>query len=279
MKNMFFNFFKKSQPKVHARAVPFDQKVQQKTEVKPEIKITTKTAEEYDEGETTNILSHLDFNSSVEGLGRFLNYQKYFITGINENGKRKIASVTGVDSQQAIESAVAKGVLPPFDVEIAEHEPPTERQLEYLKRNGIIFLNGITKDDASCMISRVSGEDSEESPEPYLVALANGLKIKFSAFIGAKGLFNSIIYQANDRDRAALYAYAVRQSMRGRSFGNMLEDSEVSVFYAFADQVANNSTLMHSLSDRPVEDYKKPYRGTAIYKAAAAFLDSEMNEK
>lgn len=221
----------------------------------------------------------LDFDSSVGGLGRFLNYQKYCVAGKNENGKKKIAIVTGVDSQQAIENAAAKGVFPPFDVEIVEHEPPTEQQLECLARNGIVFPDGITKDDAGFILSRAFGEDSEECPEPYLVALANGLKIKFSAFIGAKGLFRSIIYQSNDRDRAALYAYAVRQSMRGQSLGNMLEDSELTAFYTFAEQVVDNPSLLRSLSERSVEDYISPYRGTAIYKAAALFIDSEMCTK
>ena len=129
------------------------------------------------------------------------------------------------------------------------------------------------------MISRATGEDSEESPSPSIVALASGFKIEFSAFIGASGLFRSIIYEASKRDRAALYAYAVRQSMRGSSFGNMLEDPDVEVFYAFADQVLADPSLMRSLLDRDADDYQKPYRGTAIYKAAAAYLAAETIKK
>ena len=281
MKNWFFKLFKKVQPKVH---------VEQETEVTPEInnhveqpapvfeiKITTKPAEEHDEGETTTIFSHLDFNNSVEGLGRFLNYQKYRVIGKSEKGRRKTEYVVGMDSQEAIEKATDKGLIPPFELEILEHEPPTERQIACLERNGIIYPDGITKYDASCLLSRAFGDDSEESPEPYLVALATGLKIKFSAFIGAKGLLSDIIYSSG-RNRAALYAYAVSQSMGGRSFGNMLEDPKLSLFYAFADQVIEDPALMRSLRDRPIDDFKKPYRGTAIYKAAAAFLTSEMNK-
>ena len=153
-----------------------------------------------------------------------------------------------------------------------KYEAPTERQLNYLKDLGVVIPDGITKDDASCMISRATGEDSIEVPSPSLVALALGLKTHFSAFIGANGLLRTIIWQASERDRAALYAYGVRQSIRGGSFGNMLDDPALSVFYGFADKVLNDAALLRSLSGRDPRDYKRPNRGTSIYKAAAAYL-------
>lgn len=150
---------------------------------------------------------------------------------------------------------------------------PTDRQLEYLKDLGVFIPEGITNIDASCMLSRV--EDDEEDPSPELVDLATGLKLGFSAFVGNESLFCVIVHTGNDRDRAALYAYAVSQSMKGRSFGNMLEDPDCSKFYAFADQVLVEPSLMRSLLDRPTDDFKKPHRGTAIYKAAATFLNNK----
>jgi len=150
--------------------------------------------------------------------------------------------------------------------------PPSEKQFKYLKDLGVFIPDGITNVDASCMISRVTGEDSKEGPHPSLVSLAMGLKIRFSAYIGASGLLQSIIEQASDRDLAALYAYGVRQSLRGCSFRNMLEDPELPVLYSFADQVLSEPTLMRSLKGRPAEDFKNPHRSTAIYKAAAAHL-------
>lgn len=150
--------------------------------------------------------------------------------------------------------------------------PPSEKQLKYLKDLGVFVPDGITNVDASCMISRATGEDSTEGPRPSLVDLALGLKTEFSAFVGASGLLRDIIGQASDRDRAALYAYGVRQSMRGGSFRNMLEDPDLAVFYAFADLVLADPALMRSLNGRTSEDFKSPHRGTAIYKAAAAHL-------
>lgn len=147
---------------------------------------------------------------------------------------------------------------------------PTERQLSYLKDLGVFIPDGITKDDASCMISRATGEDDLASPGPELVALAAGLGVQFSAFVGASGLLRQIVGQIGERDRAALFGYAVRQSLQGSGLGNMLEDPAVGSFYSFADQVAADPALLRSLAGREAMDYMSPHKGTAIYKAAAA---------
>lgn len=149
---------------------------------------------------------------------------------------------------------------------------PSEKQLAYLKDLGVFIPDGITNVDASCMISRATGEDDPEGPSPELAALAAGLGTRISAFIGAAGLLRAIVEQADEKERAALYVYGVRQSLRGVAFGNMLEDPEVGAFYSFADQVVADPALLRSLNGRAAEDYIHPHKGTAIYKAAALFL-------
>lgn len=149
---------------------------------------------------------------------------------------------------------------------------PSEKQLAYLKDLGVFIPDGITNRDATCMISRATGEDSLEGPAPELVALAVGLGVEFSAFIGSDGLLRAIVGQASEKDRAALFAYGVRQSLRGAAFGNMLEDPEVGVLYSFADRVVADPALLRSLNGRAAEDYLSPHRGTAIYKAATAMI-------
>lgn len=152
-------------------------------------------------------------------------------------------------------------------------EPPTEKQLAYLKDLGVSVPDGATKQDASCMISRATGEDSKEGPSPELVALALSLGTKFSAYIGADHLLFSIVGSASSRDRAALYAYAVQQSLAGSPFGNMLTDPSSDRFYDFADVVLADASLVKSLEGREPHDYLKPQRGTKIYKTAVAFLE------
>lgn len=225
---------------------------------------------EYVEREPAGELSHLDFGKPAGELGCFLNYNVYKVFGIDESGKKRLRIRTGVDEAKVIETVEKEGFSAPFEVKIIAYDPPTEKQLEYLHNLGVIVPDGITKDDVSYIIDRV--EDYEEDPSPELVALATGLKLGFSAFIGNESLFCKIVHTGNDRDRAALYAYAVSQSMKGRSFGNMLEDPGYQKYYVFADHVLMEPVLMRSLLDRTSDDFKKPYRGTSIYKAAAAFL-------
>lgn len=152
---------------------------------------------------------------------------------------------------------------------------PSEKQFNYLRDLGVVVPAGVTNIDASYMISRAEGEDDIEGPSSEHVALAAGLGTKFSAFVGASGLLRDIIAQASDRERAALYIYGVRQNVRGRRFGNMLEDPELSVFYNFADVIVSDASLLRSLNGRAADDYMHPYKGTAIYKAAADFLKKE----
>lgn len=257
---------------VHEKLKKPPETPKKKVEPAQQIGSTVTIKHKHEKREQIRELSHIDFDQPAGTLGCFLNYSNYKVIGNDDQGKRRIKIRTGINEQQAIEKAMNEGLIAPFKTEIMEHDAPTERQLECLKSHGTFIPDGITKDDASCMISRLVGDDDLKSPAPWLVALANGLNTEFSAFIGAKGLFSSVIYQANDRDRAALYAYAVRQSLRGAAFGNMLEDPEVGVLYSFADRVVADPALLRSLNGRAAEDYLSPHRGTAIYKAATAMI-------
>lgn len=256
---------------VHEKLKKLPETPKKRAEPVRQIGSTVTIKREQEKREQIRELSYIDLGQPMGALGCFLNYSNYKVIGNDDQGKRRVKIRTGINEQKAIEKAMKEGLLAPFKTEVIEHDTPTERQLECLKSHGTFIPDGITKDDASCMISRLVGDDDLESPAPWLVALANGFNIEFSAFIGAKGLFRSVIYQANDRDRAALFGYAVRQSLRGSSLGNMLEDPAVGSFYDFADQVTADPALLRSLAGREAADYMHPHKGTAIYKAAARF--------
>lgn len=188
----------------------------------------------YVESDTAGELGHLDFGKPAGMLGRFLSYAPHILSR------------------------------------------PTEGQLNRLSGLGVYIpkniKDDITAEDANEMIRRATYDN--EAPSSELVDLAIGLKLKFSAFIGNSCLLHKIIYTDNHRDRAALYVYALQQNMGGYAFGNMLEDPNCQKFYLFADQVLAEPALLRSLLGRTSDDYKKIYRGTSIYKAAAAFLDT-----
>lgn len=257
---------------VHEKLKKLPETPKKRAEPVRQIGSTVTIKREQEKREQIRELSYIDLGQPMGALGCFLNYSNYKVIGNDDQGKRRVKIRTGINEQKAIEKAMKEGLLAPFKTEVIEHDTPTERQLECLKSHGTFIPDGITKDDASCMISRLVGDDDLESPAPWLVALANGFNIEFSAFIGAKGLFRSVIYQANDRDRAALFGYAVRQSLQGSSLGNMLEDPAAGSFYNFADQVVADPALLRSLNGREPADYIHPHKGTAIYKAAAVLF-------
>ena len=150
--------------------------------------------------------------------------------------------------------------------------PPTDRQLAALEEAGIFIPEGITNKDASAMLGRIGVWEIALGPDQSIVDLATELGTQYSAFTSGEDLIASIIAQASDRERAALYCYGVSCSMRGSRFSNMFADPQVSLFIGFSDMVAADPSLQKSLADRSPEDYAEPRKGTKIYKAAAAYL-------
>lgn len=217
-------------------------------------------------------LSRLDFGKAPGSVGRFLNYGRYKVFGMRNNGRKSFLIRTGRTPESAANKIKTSELLPPYEpVEIAP-EPPSERQIALLVLHGTAYPPELTSDDASAMINRICDEYCREGPEPWLVALADGIGIEFSAYVGGAQLFNIMLWQIGVHDRAALYAYAVQQSLAGHPFGNMLADPARDRFYAFADIVENDASLIKSLDGREPSDFLKPQRGTKIYKVAAAFL-------
>lgn len=151
------------------------------------------------------------------------------------------------------------------------HEP-TERQIAYLKGLGVVIPDGITKEDASCMIDRATNPDDLKSPSPEIVDMAVGLNLRFSAFVGAKSLLWQLVNQTGNKNKAALFGYAIYKQLRNEAIGNMLKDPNRDLFYKFADHVLTDQALMRSLDGRPPEDYLRPHKGTLIYKASASWF-------
>lgn len=157
--------------------------------------------------------------------------------------------------------------------------PPTDRVLELIRKNGIEPPDGLTKEDANCILRRIEHDYNREGPEPWLVSLAAETGTKFSAYIGGYDLCKELIRQLSDKNLAALYAYAVYRGIEDGhmdkiafAFGKMKKDPEISRFYDFADQVIASPSLLKSLKDRDIHDFQRPYKGTSIYKAAAQFF-------
>ena len=156
--------------------------------------------------------------------------------------------------------------------DLSPEDRPTEKQLSYAKDLGIKVTKEMSKTDVSCLISRANGDDSKEAPAPGIIALANGLGVTFSPYIGADGLLRILYRSVDDKTRAALYAYAVYQKEAKLPFSNMLESPELDRFRQFGEQICSNASLCKSLNDRDPKDLLSPRKGTNIYNAAFTYL-------
>lgn len=155
---------------------------------------------------------------------------------------------------------------------LSELAEPTERQIAYMKDLRVFIPDGITKTDASCIISRVTGEDSEEGPAPWLVAMADQFNISYSAYIGFEGMLKCIINQVDSFNLAALYGYSVHCNLKGNDFRNFFDSSNTRMYYEFANIVESDSKLKQSLLQRSASDFLHPNKNTNIYKAAKEFF-------
>ncbi|MBQ3405674.1 MAG: hypothetical protein IJH11_00310 [Lachnospiraceae bacterium] len=155
-----------------------------------------------------------------------------------------------------------------------EHTPApcTDRQRELIEQQGLDVPKGITRGEVNYILKRLQGKDTLQSPDRWMMDLANGLKIRMSAFMGAGELMDEITRHGNIRDRAALYCYGVRQAVVSHDFQNMLQDPLCDSFYSFANIVEDDQTLQRSLDDRPTSEFFSPKTSVKIYKAAHKFL-------
>lgn len=158
---------------------------------------------------------------------------------------------------------------------LSDSYSPTERQIEYMKKLRLFIPDGITKSDASCMISRVTGEDSMNGPESWLVSMADKFQVTYSAYIGFEGLLTAIVNQIGKYKLSALYAYSVHQELKGAEFRNFFDSPSVQLYYEFATHISNDEKLLQSLIQRTASDLLHPNKNTNIYKAAKSFLIKE----
>ena len=163
-------------------------------------------------------------------------------------------------------------MLPHLPFTPNDNDPaPTAKQLNYLHDLRILVPVGISKYDASALISRATDGDFE-CPTPDMVATADGLGVEYSAFIGKDAMFEHIVYSCGHEKRAALYAYCVDCSLKNMQISNMFSSPRLKIYFDFAVIVKNDNGLLKSLSERLPSDFQQPNKNTNIYKACRDYL-------
>lgn len=216
-------------------------------------------------------MSRVTFGDYISESGGYCNYAKYDVIAVNPKTNRKNkVRVEAKDKSQAIEIAKKeKELIEPFEVKVVPFSTPTERQIEYALNIGMIIPDDVNIEDIGAMLTRFENESTGASQE--LANYAEAVGVNFSAYIGYKELI-SCIASVSNRERCALFAYAINQSLKKAPIENMKTDLKCSVFYAFADYALSNEKILKSIKSREIEDYINPYKGTIAYKEALAFI-------
>ena len=278
-----FSFFKKKEPQKQPeqqKPLPTPQSEQKEKEhtfaMNETAEFHVKIKTQYVNNISPVKLSRIPFHPLCGGRGAYLNFREYLIEETREKGKNRSFRCKCNSEQKAIELALQAGLMEPYDIQIIEPDPPTDRQLSYAKDLGILIdqedMSKITKIDISYMISRALGEDSKESPTPEMVAMAEKIGWQGSAYVGKHALISELLKQSDERTHIALYAYAVHQQSLHKSLANMFDDGELDLYFSFADQVMEMPAVLKSIKSRTAEDYFNPSKGTNAYKAVKEFL-------
>lgn len=225
------------------------------------------TTEKVSVGEMSKVV-FANYNSESRG---YCNYAIYDVIAINPvtNRKNKVR-IEAKNKNNAIEIVKReKGLIEPFEVDVIPFSSPTERQTDYALNIGIVLPSDINIEDISAMLTRFENGSSGASQE--LANYADTIGVNFSAYIGYEELL-SCIASLSDRERCALFAYAVNQSLKKEPIGNMLTDARCNAFYSFADYAINNEKVLKSIKDRDIRDFINPYKGTTAYKEAFDYV-------
>lgn len=223
--------------------------------------------------------------------GGYLNWGKYKVRGTNPITNRKNTRAYNANNETAaLKLAENDGLINPEIVSLIPSDPPTEKQLEYLKSYEVEPPQDASSDDISAILTRLENPFGTEkevkinrnttkewiipdpAPNVQLAEFANSCNICFSLFTGESELFDLLVYKLPLRDKAAFYAYSVFLSQNKGKFENLLFHPKRESFYKFADAVSKDQKLIKSLNGRDPADYKSPNRGTMIYKEAIKYI-------
>ncbi len=205
----------------------------------------------------------------------FFNLGVYQITGhiINPNTNRKnkkSMKVNALSAADAQGTASASGILPPFTVDVLDwmNVPPNEYQIADAKEYGIVIPFGAVDADVRAMVDR----GSDVSPTPEFAKFCTDNRILFSRYIGETNLIRTAYDCLPQRDRIALYAYAVLCTLSEKRIGDPRNDP---ICYLFADEA--DSSLASIIEKRGSSDLPKPRRGTNAWLAICNYFDSAKN--
>lgn len=218
-------------------------------------------------------------------------WHKYKVRGISkETGRKRTLKLVAQNREKAEAELMTRGLLPPYEFEEEEFEPPTDRQIDYAIDLGIKISPTLTKKDLSALISKKVDDDEDASEG--LMKFAYDKNIYVSPYIGEKELWNTLFSNLEPLDKTAFFCFAVYRSMTGKSI-NPDEEPMRGVFYEFANLYLLDDSFQRSMEDysgeeimffgrKDSDDGVTEYGGSKrkkAYQMASVFLESRCNFK
>lgn len=234
----------------------------------------------------------LDLSGYRSPSGGFVNWAFFEVKGTNiSTGRKNTRRYTAKDEAAAAAIAEADGLSSPYEITALPIDAPTDRQINYLRSWNVEIPSGAAKEDVSAILSRL--EESYDTvsenkispqtivkyirplpgPNEEFAKYAHDMGVMFSRYIGSNALFYHTVYSLKEYDRVAFFAYCVLCSHYNETIRDLRFSGYADQLYSFADMASANESLMRSIGGRLPDDYMKPHKGSAAYKAVAEFFN------
>lgn len=183
----------------------------------------------------------------------------YSVKGVNPDTNRRKSKIIVVDSTSTEEEIQEKsGLLPPYEIEKLNQEAPTDRQIAYAEKLGIVFPADASVSDASVFLTRhEDGVPLVQPPAPdTLVRYLIGKGIFVPAYAGISEVSGLYLNNVSRNEKAAFFCMRVFCSIKNKSYC-LLEDvplAERNLFFEFANAYEADGDFLRSLLHYTAED-------------------------
>ncbi len=212
----------------------------------------------------------------------------YSVTGKNpETNHMKTVKVVAAAGSPAEKVQKKSGLLPPYEINAEPIYPPTENQISYAQKVGIIFPDDASKSDASLFLDRFEkGKPLAPSsaPKKYITYLIDK-NIYVPAYACMEDVSELYYIYISDFERTAFFCMRVWCDIYNQRC-LFLEDaaqSERNMFYTFAEHHSEDKVFLRSLSHYSAEllplNKCLPLKKLKAYEIAEEYLRANCIEE
>ena len=225
-----------------------------------------------------NYRSHIpqiDRNGYLSPSGSYMMCGYFKVSGKNsETGRQNTKRIYAVDQSAAIEYARQMGLCDPLCAEVLQFDPPSERQIEYMKNVNAPIPEGITSLDASAILTRFEDHDWSV-PADGIVQFARDHHIAFSQFASADTLARMLCFDLKGWEKYEWIVYAIYCKHTHEALSNPDSHARQADFVRAAKEIEQNPDLVKIFDNISAETVAKMRfdKRTKAYQETCRLLD------